>query len=70
MSENRLNTAVIEGDLTNQECVHHWVLDQPNGPTSSGRCKHCGTKEEFRNSMQGSGWDRSGQARKAKQQNT
>jgi len=57
-------------ETTAEECVHHWVLDQPNGPTSSGRCKHCGTKEEFRNSMQGSGWDRSGQARKAKQQST
>ena len=56
--------------MLNEECVHHWVLAQPNGPTSSGVCKHCGITEEFRNSMPGSGWDRSGQAKKAKQANT
>ena len=53
-----------------ENCVHHWVLAQPNGPTSNGVCKHCGITEEFRNSMPGSGWDRSGQAKKAKQANT
>ena len=50
------------------ECKHHWVIDQPNGPTSYGTCKICGVKEEFRNSMPGSGWDRSGQVKKSKQQ--
>ncbi|HIA75693.1 MAG TPA: hypothetical protein EYN38_06920 [Flavobacteriales bacterium] len=47
-----------------EECTHYWVVDQPNGPVSTGRCKLCGHKEEFRNSMPGSGWDRSGQAKK------
>jgi hypothetical protein len=47
-----------------EECTHYWVVDQPNGPVSIGNCKLCGHKEEFRNSMPGSGWDRSGQAKK------
>ena len=24
------------------DCMHHWVIDQPNGPTSEGICKICG----------------------------
>ena len=30
-------------------CQHHWVIEQPNGPTSLGRCKHCGERREFSN---------------------
>ena len=44
------------------ECQHHWVIGSPNGPTSTGICKLCGEQSEFRNSMQGSGWDREIQA--------
>jgi hypothetical protein len=29
--------------------THHWILDTPNGPTSTGRCD-CGAAKEFRNS--------------------
>ena len=42
------------------ECMHFWMIDQPNGPTSVGVCKLCGEKQEFRNSIVGSGWDRDG----------
>ena len=42
------------------ECMHFWIIDQPNGPTSVGVCKLCGVTQEFRNSIQGSGWDRDG----------
>lgn len=30
---------------------HHWLVDPPNGPTSSGRCS-CGSVQEFRNSRE------------------
>ena len=40
--------------------MHFWMIDQPNGPTSVGVCKLCGEKQEFRNSIVGSGWDRDG----------
>lgn len=31
-------------------CVHHWVIEMPQGPTSEGRCKLCGAERtDFRN---------------------
>ena len=47
-----------------EECTHHWVIDQPNGPTSRGVCKLCGEHSEFRNSMPGTGWDRNNQTKR------
>ena len=32
-------------------CVHHWVFDMPNGPTSRGVCKHCNEIKIAVNSM-------------------
>ncbi len=37
-------------------CVHHWVIDPPNGAVSKGRCKVCGEEKEFRNSFEYSSW--------------
>jgi hypothetical protein len=28
---------------------HRWLIDEPNGPTSRGVCKVCGTTKEFKN---------------------
>lgn len=30
-------------------CCHHWVIETPNGPTSSGVCKFCGDERTFVN---------------------
>ena len=30
----------------------HWVIDPPNGPVSSGKCKKCGESKEFKNSVE------------------
>ena len=38
-------------------CNHHWIIDPPNGPTSSGNCKMCGRKRKFPNSSEDSIWD-------------
>jgi hypothetical protein len=38
------------------KCLHHWVIDRPNGPTSVGVCKYCGKHGEFRNSLDNSPW--------------
>ena len=27
----------------------HWVIDPPNGPVSTGKCKKCGESKEFKN---------------------
>ena len=42
----------------NDECVHFWVIETPNGPTSQGTCKLCGKEQEFRNSVSSSTWNR------------
>jgi hypothetical protein len=50
------------------ECQHHWIIESPNGPVSMGVCKLCGVRSEFKNSIQGSGWDRdSSQGRRVRQ---
>jgi len=28
---------------------HHWVIEEPSGPTSRGRCRVCNAEQEFRN---------------------
>ena len=33
-------------------CAHLWMIASPNGKTSSGRCRHCGTEQEFHNSIE------------------
>jgi len=30
-------------------CRHHWLIESPNGPTSRGRCRRCGTERDFTN---------------------
>ena len=42
------------------ECNHHWVIDSPNGPTSTGRCRVCGENREFKNSIQITSWESEG----------
>ncbi len=41
-------------------CVHHWVIDPPRGPSSSGACKHCGEQRAFPNSLESLEWERGG----------
>lgn len=35
-----------------KQCVHHWIIESPDGPTSKGRCRHCGIVAEFSNDLQ------------------
>ena len=51
--------------VTDSDCTHHWIIGRPNGPTSMGKCKICGDEQEFKNSIQGTGWDRDGGRRRA-----
>ena len=41
-------------------CSHHWVIESPNGPTSTGECKICGKVREFKNSIQITSWESDG----------
>jgi hypothetical protein len=29
------------------ECIHHWKIASPNGPTAHGICRRCGAEREF-----------------------
>ena len=31
------------------DCEHHWMIDEANGPTSEGRCQRCGCLKNFFN---------------------
>lgn len=35
--------------LTRTRCQHHWIIATPNGVTSRGVCKRCGTERRFPN---------------------
>ena len=40
-------------DLVNTYCVHHWMIDTPDGSTwLDGRCKKCGAEKQFRSTPQ------------------
>ena len=38
-------------DVTTQAQVHahHWIIEEPSGPLSGGRCKTCGANKAFKN---------------------
>lgn len=43
----------IEGTgIPAEKCLHRWSIESPNGPTSIGCCKSCGSKRTFRNSFE------------------
>lgn len=39
-----------------QECQHHWVIQEADGPISSGMCRLCGALKEFKNYLEASHW--------------
>ena len=32
-----------------EQCVHHYIVESPNGKFSEGVCKKCGKKKQFAN---------------------
>ena len=38
-------------------CVHHWLIEAPNGRESQGRCKRCGVVKAFTNSTEAVMWE-------------
>ena len=48
----------VSEDITAESdlCVHHWIIGNPEGPTSMGTCKICGVDKEFANFFEGSSW--------------
>ena len=42
--------------MTTETCVHHWILQTPNGPTSEGTCKRCHQVRSFLNYVEASAY--------------
>lgn len=38
-------------------CIHHWIIDSPNGRESTGTCKRCGALKAFTNSTEQVMWE-------------
>jgi hypothetical protein len=38
-------------------CIHHWIIDAPNGRESQGSCKRCGVTKSFANSTEQVMWE-------------
>jgi len=34
-----------------QVCHHHWMIESADGPVSTGVCKLCGARKDFRNHL-------------------
>jgi len=47
--------------MSENHCVHHWVIDTPDGKTSWGQCRACLASitawREFPNTMSDQAWD-------------
>ena len=54
-------------DVSSQEesCSHYWLIESPNGPTSTGECQNCGEVREFKNSIQITSWESDGSHHRA-----
>ena len=40
-----------------ETCIHHWVIEPPEGPFSKGKCLKCGEEKEFQNYFPHSTWE-------------
>ncbi len=43
------NTARASAAVETSDHLHRWRIEEPNGPTSTGVCKVCGTEKIFKN---------------------
>jgi len=48
------NNPIVNCSDNDQNC--HWIIEPPNGPVSSGKCKKCGAEKEFKNSFEYNTW--------------
>jgi len=44
-------------------CIHHWIIDSPNGRESTGTCKRCGALKAFTNSTEQVMWEQTNSLR-------
>src|SRR5690606_5923350 len=61
-SPQRRNTGMTTEQIDTKpvakgSCVHHWMIETPNGRESKGICKRCGASKEFSNSTDQVMWE-------------
>ena len=49
--------APVDAGAERQECHHYWIIEEPRGSVSRGRCKFCGKEREFTNIFTASWWE-------------
>ncbi len=49
-------TGLSPSDSIIEDCSHHWVIQDGDGPTSAGVCRLCGELKQFRNYLEASHW--------------
>ncbi|MBI4201045.1 MAG: hypothetical protein HY531_01995 [Chloroflexi bacterium] len=54
----RIKARLSPAAVPQGECVHFWIIEPPKGPISGGVCKLCGKRQEFRNSVYSSAWNK------------
>ena len=44
-------------EQSSKTCIHHWIIDPPEGPVSKGVCRKCGEEKDFQNYFAYSAWE-------------
>ena len=44
---------LLEATQERSGCQHHWMVDRPAGPVSTGACRSCGEERDFPNYIEG-----------------
>jgi hypothetical protein len=58
MAEHTTKQAeVATKPVAKDNCVHHWLIETPNGRESTGLCKRCGATKSFANSTEQVMWE-------------
>ena len=60
-----IQTTDIDTSSQEESCSHYWLIESPNGPTSTGECKVCGEVRVFKNSIQITSWESDGNHHRA-----
>ncbi len=48
-NEEPVTQSAPEENVTETNCVHHWIIEPPTQRISKGVCKLCGATKEFEN---------------------
>ena len=55
-----METTLVNADLLNtakQTCIHHWIIEPPDGLESPGKCQLCGQERTFKNHFTITDWN-------------